>query len=116
VFTASYAALPHLVQLAVTTRRSIDFDFFLLPASIDIARTRGRGPSIPEFLGADYAKAIAMLPEAVCIHRAEPWDQDMVISASAAIAVANGHHQLAEALTNLDNDLIGKLVDLPLLD
>ena len=40
----------------------------------------------------------------------------MVISASAALAVAKGEHRLAEALINLDDDLIGKLVDLTLLD
>jgi hypothetical protein len=39
-----------------------------------------------------------------------------VISAAAALAVAKGQHRLADALVNLDDDLIGKLVDLTLLD
>jgi|SRR5665213_2310797 len=116
VSTASYAALPHIVQMAVATRHPIDFDFFLLPACIDVARTHDRGPPIPDFLRASYGEAIATLTEAVCIHRAERWGQDMLISVSAALAVANGQHRLAEALINLDDDLIGKLVDLTLID
>jgi hypothetical protein len=116
VYTASYAALPHLVQIAVQTAGPIDFGFFLLPASIEVARAGDRGPPVPDFLNASYSDAIALLMEAVNNHRAEPWDQDMVVSASAAIAVSKGHHRLAEALMNLDDDLIGKLVDLTLLD
>jgi hypothetical protein len=116
VFTASYAAVPHLIQMAVTARQPIDFDFFLLPACIDVARNQDKGPSIPLFLRQSYVDGIAMLTEAVCVHRTEDWSQDMVISAAAAIAVGKGHHRLAEALMNLDDDLIRKLVDLTILD
>lgn len=116
VFTASYATLPHLVQMAISAQHPIDFDFFLLPACIDVARAQGRGPPVPAFLHESYIEGIALLVDAVCVHRGEDWNQDTVVSVSAAIAVAKGHHRLAEALINLDDDLIGKLVDMTLLE
>lgn len=109
VYTASYAAVPHLVQIARTTQHPIDFSFFLLPASIEVARHKGRGPEVPPSLAKPYEGAIASLSECVWAHRDEHRDQDMVLSVAAADAVARGHHKIAEALMNLDDDWIEKI-------
>jgi hypothetical protein len=109
VYGASYAAIPHVVRIALSTPRPIDFSFFLLPASVDVARITGRGPEIPAFLVPSYLEAIKLLPECVSVHRAYAWSKDMTISTAAALAVAKGHHLLAEALTNLDDDWISKI-------
>src|SRR6202051_1608870 len=50
VYTASYAALPQIVQIALETPGPIDFDFFMLPACIEVARFSGKGPAVPPFL------------------------------------------------------------------
>lgn len=36
----------------------------------------------------------------------------MSLSAFAALAVSKGHFRVAEAIMNLDDDLIGKLIEL----
>jgi hypothetical protein len=109
VYTASYAAVPHLAQIALTTPRPIDFAFFLLPASIEVARHGGRGPEMPPSLAKPYDEAIASLPECAWAHRKERWSEDMMLSVAAAEAVARGHHKIAEALMNLDDDWIEKI-------
>ncbi len=49
------------------------------------------------------------LPDCMSAHRTESWSQDMTIAATAAVAVAKGHHGLAEAVMNLDQDWISKI-------
>jgi hypothetical protein len=109
VYTASYAAVPHLVRIACATATPIAFSFFLLPASIEVARRAGRGPEVPAEYAEAYRVAIANLGESVSLHRHEPWDQAMLLSAAAAQAVSKGHVDVAEALINLDDDWIGKI-------
>jgi hypothetical protein len=109
VYTASYAAVPDLVQIACETNEPIDFSFFQLPTAIEVARLRGRGPKIPPAYADNYHRAIARLVDAVNLHRNEPWSQPMMLSASAALAIAKGHVDIAEALLNLDDDWIGKI-------
>lgn len=104
VYPASYAAVPHLVRIAIEAPRPVDFSFLLLPACIELARAAGRGPAVPDFLAAAYAHALAALPDAVSAHRHEPWDEAMLKSASAALAVAKGHPRVAEMLVNLDDE------------
>ncbi len=109
VYSATYAAIPHIVEVAISTPGPIDFSFFLLPASVDVARINGRGPELPAFLAAAYEDAIRRLPESVAAHLADGWSQDMTIAAMAAMAVSKGHHALAEAVMNLDQNWITKI-------
>ena len=109
VYTASYAAVPHIVQIASQADGPVDFSFFQLPAAIELARQTGQGPDIPEACVASYHRAIAQLVDVVSLHRHEAWDQAMLLSAAAALAVANGHFDVAEALLNLDADWIAKI-------
>jgi len=111
VYCASYAAIPHIVEIALSKTGPIDFSFLLLPASVDVARVNGRGPETPSFLKAAYDTAIGRLFDCVIAHRKDSWDQDMTIAATAAMAVSKGRHALAEAVMNLDEDLISKIND-----
>lgn len=111
VYTASYAALPHIVWIALNAKGPIAFDFFLLPSSIEVARFNGKGPEIPQFLAEAYQSSIAMLMDCASVHRTDEWDESTVLSVAAAQAVAKGHHHAAEALMNLDEDWITKIND-----
>ncbi|MCJ2182041.1 hypothetical protein MTR62_04890 [Novosphingobium sp. 1949] len=110
VFDASYAAVPHIVAMALAAPDSIDFSFFQLPAAIEVARVAGRGPAVPPDLAPAYARAITGLPDCVARHRHHDWDEATAISALAALAVAKGLPQLAEAIMNLDDDSIARLI------
>ncbi|WP_245293744.1 hypothetical protein [Rhizobium bangladeshense] len=111
VYTASYAAVPHIVRIALTTATPIDFSFYQLPASIEVSRKTGRGPELPADLEEAYRHAIAPLTECVSLHRHEAWDRWTFRSASAAQAVAKGHIDIAEALSNLDDDIIARIIN-----
>jgi hypothetical protein len=112
VHHASYATLPHIVEIACTAREPIDFSFFQLPAAIEIARHSGKGPPVPIDLANAYNDAILRLTECVALHRHEIWDEPTLISAASALAAAKGDHRVAEAIMNLDDDLITRLIEL----
>ena len=109
VYAASYVAVPHIVQIASEAKEPVDFSFFQLPTAIEVARQSGRGPDVPKAYADDYHRAIAQLVENVSLHRNEAWDESMLVSAAAALAVAKGHVNVAEALLNLDADWIAKI-------
>ncbi|ACS57981.1 MULTISPECIES: hypothetical protein [Rhizobium] len=109
VYTASYAAVPHIVRIGLATTAPIDFSFYQLPASIEIARMTGRGPEIPADLEEAYHHAITSMTDCVSLHRHETWSRSTLLSAGAAQAVAKGHIDIAEALLNLDDDIIARI-------
>ena len=117
VYTASYAAVPHIVQIALNTTGPIDFSFFLLPARVEIARQRKRGPEVPQDLEWAYFSALRSLIECASRHAADEWDGDMVLCVLGAIAAAKGQSNVADVLTTLprsaferlDEDLIDRL-------
>ncbi len=109
VYSASYAAVPHLIATAGKTAGPVAFDFFLLPASIEVARINGRGPEMPPSLSDDYFSALTAIMDCVSRHSGEPWSQDMMISVAAAQAVSKRRYALAEAIMTLDDDLIARI-------
>ena len=110
VFHASYAALPHIVAIGCAAPSPVDFGFFLLPAAIEIARASGNGPDVPDDLATSYGLGVAQLAECVAIHRNDEWDAATTTAATCALAVAKGHHRLAQVIMNLDDALIDELI------
>jgi hypothetical protein len=100
VYSASYAAVPHIVKLASETKGPIDFSFFLLPASIEVARNGGQGADLPKEFTIDYLDAIRKLSDAVTKHVHDDWDLPFTKSVCAALAVSKGHVELAERIIN----------------
>lgn len=109
VYTASYAAVPHLVEIAMQARGPIDFSFFLLPAAIEVSRMEGRGPPVPADLDEAYRIAVGRLVDCVARHRHEDWDEATLLSALAALAAAKGNHQVAKMLLIVDATMIARI-------
>jgi len=114
VYTASYAAVPHIVEIGIKTAGAIDSGFFLLPASIEVFRNNGRGPEIPASLANDYFAGLQALHECAFRHTSDEWDSAMAQSVAAALTVAKGQLKLAEAFIRMDDDMIAKIVKLDL--
>jgi hypothetical protein len=110
VYTASYAALPRIVQIAVNASGPVDMSFFLLPACIEIARHTGRGPEIPSFLMESYKSGLVQIMDCVQVHRNEPWDEGTLRAVAAAQAVSKGLHRIAEALVELDDYWVAQVL------
>jgi hypothetical protein len=102
-YTASYAAVPHVVRIALAASGPIDFSFLLFPTSVEIARKTGHAPELPPELADAYLDAIAALVDVVSRHADSSVDEAMLVSAAAARAVVKGDIDVAEALLDPDD-------------
>lgn len=50
VYSASYAAVPHVVRICLGTAGPVDQSFFQFPACVEVARSNGRVACFPELV------------------------------------------------------------------
>lgn len=105
VYTASFAAVPHIVQVLEKDPINADPSFFLLPASIEIGRQVHKHP-IPSFLDEAYYAAIKKLPQLLFATFDRPWDEDFTRVALSVIAAVKGQTSLAEVVLELEPDVL----------
>ena len=102
VYPASFAAVPHVISILAEHRDRACFDFFLLPASIEVARNR-HGVSMPADLEASYHESLQRLPALATAISLRPWDPTLGWSVLAAVAAAKSQHGAAELLLEIDH-------------
>src|SRR5438093_3961133 len=64
VYSASFAAVPHVVNALATAPTGADSSYFAFPARVEICRERSAAPVPPDLLPA-YRQALAQLPTLV---------------------------------------------------
>ncbi len=84
---ASFAAVPHLVRI-YRKRRAIDWNGYALIAIIELARARGSNPDVPEWLRAEYFKAIQELAETGTTEILRTSDPDTARAILSILAIA----------------------------
>jgi len=102
VYSASYAAVPHLVAIAKLPAFQRRYDPLLLAASIELARLEKRGPPIPEDLAHDYQQAVVEARRLAETGLRNAWDDDSRLAFAGSAAALRG--DAAEARTILDSD------------
>lgn len=110
VYTASYAALPHLVRVMVSQPERVPMTLLLLVACIEIARQKGQGPAIPVTLESSYQSALEQIPEIIGSLSRNRWNHWFCGAALSAIAASKGFHRLAEAILELDAETIEEVL------
>jgi len=110
VYSASFAAVPHIVRIAGSDPKRATSSFFQLPACIEIARKKN-GVDLPEDLREPYFAALSQLPSIVGSASAGNWDSGMLQSALAAIAVVKGTPEVAEAVLELNPETATKFME-----
>ena len=99
--TASYAAVPHLLEFARRSPR-LDWNVFGLIAVIELERPSN--PSVPAFLAAGYFRAIKELPAVVGSHPQQEWDEILTRHIVCCIALARGQRVLARVYLEMGLD------------
>jgi hypothetical protein len=102
VYTASFAAVPHVVRFLATAPAAASFVYFQFPAWVEICRQR-HGLTVPDDLSSDYFTALKTLGSLVCAASSRDWDHDFLVCALAAMAVSKGFPLVAEAVQELDD-------------
>ena len=102
VYTASYAALPHLVAFAERHPPADRARALHLVAAIDVGRQGAAAPAVPAELAAAYARAMDRVPGGIAAAAGEPWDADTVQILCGALAVAKWHPRFGSAALRLE--------------
>ena len=110
VYSASFAAVPHVVRVLASATDRAGSDYFHFPAWVEICRQR-TGEPIPEDLRDAYTSALAQLPGLAAVAAARPWDEAMLRSVLAAIAVTKGSAEVAEAVLELTSEVAREFLE-----
>ena len=109
VYSASFAAVPHIVDALASAPMKADHSYFQFPAWVEICRAKNQ-TEIPQDLRASYAEALARLPSLVAAASDKSWEPGFLACALAAMAVAKGQPAMAEAALELTPEVAGEFM------
>jgi hypothetical protein len=110
VYSASFAAVPHVVKALAADPARADSAYFHFPAWVEICRCK-KSVAVPEELASAYFEALSQLPTLVAAAAARPWDASFLLCALSAIAVAKNQPVVAEAALELSPDVAEEFME-----
>ncbi|PFH11604.1 hypothetical protein BCF11_4056 [Collimonas sp. PA-H2] len=109
VYSASFAAVPHVVHALASAPLKADSTYFQFPAWVEICRAK-HGMTVPEDLAASYLESLSRLPAIVAAAAGREWDSAFLSCALSAIAASKGQYIVAEALQELSPEIAGEFM------
>lgn len=110
VYSASFAAVPHVINALSKEPERACFDYFQFPAWVEICR-HNNNTKVPDELLSAYLGALSKLPSLVAAASVNEWDEGFLRCALAALAVAKGSPLLAEAVLELSPDVLSDFTE-----
>lgn len=111
VYSASFAAVPHVIEAIASAPERVSDVYFHFPAWIEICRHKN-GVDVPDELAACYFDALKRVPALVAGAVEKQWSVAFTGCALSATAAAKGQHDLAEALLELtSSDTVSEFLE-----
>lgn len=104
VYSASFAAVPHVIRALKQAPAKADFCYFQFPAWVEVCRQK-QSVEIPKELETDYFAALSELPSLVAAAAEREWDFNFLCCALSAIAAAKGFGSVAEAVQEINPEV-----------
>lgn len=104
VYSAAYAAVPHLTRLGLLTSGQARRPFIELVAHIEGCRQLNQNyvAPIPGDLEQDYFAAVAQIPQLIADSAEVEWDAETALIYAGAILIAKDHAHLGMTVTQLE--------------
>jgi hypothetical protein len=102
VYTASYAAVPHIIHLALKRPVCERFDFILMSAKIEAMRHRKASPRAPRDLKCSYEDVIRSAYTLVKSSLNHSWSEEECRRNLGALVVFRANPALANMLLDFD--------------
>ena len=106
IYSASYSAVPAIISLIEDAPNKVNYNYFLLPVCIEIARLKGNGPELSKDIETSYINAIQTM--ANLTGKIEAIDETMASVLAATTAVRHGYAELAETILELTPDMLAE--------
>lgn len=110
VYSASFAAVPHVVRALAIDPARADASYVQFPAWVEICRQR-KQVTVPDDLQQAYSSALQELPALVAKAAGRDWNSGFLCCALAAVAAAKGHADVAEVVLELDTDVAREFME-----
>jgi hypothetical protein len=110
IYSASFAAVPHVVAALESSPATAHFTYLQFPAWVEICRAKNEIP-VPEDLAPAYFAALSRLPSLVAAASLREWDEDFLACALSAIAVAKNQPAVAEASLELSAEVAAEFLE-----
>ena len=110
VYSASFAAVPHVVNALASAPSKADHSYFQFPAWVEICRVKN-DVEIPEDLRSHYFEALSQLPGLVAGVSDRPWEPAFLACTLAAVAAAKGQPAVAEAILELTPEVAQEFLE-----
>jgi hypothetical protein len=110
VYTASFAAVPYVIQALATSPLTADSSYFQFPAVVEAGRQATQLP-IPDDLKDAYFAALALLPSLVAQASIREWDEDFLACALSAVAASKGFSDVAEAMLEMTPEVAKEFLE-----
>lgn len=110
VYSASFAAVPHVIEVLASAPLRADFSYFQFPAWVEVCRAK-KCVHVPEDIAPAYFKSLSRLPELVAAASARQWDEGLLRCALSAVAAAKGQPAIAEAVLELSPEVAGEFME-----
>jgi hypothetical protein len=107
VYSASFAAVPHVIRFLSIAPAKAPEDYFHFPTWVEICRHR-KNISVPSDLLHEYTEALARMPKLVCTANGGHWSDSFSLCALSAIAVGKNSPEVAAAILELTPDVLGE--------
>lgn len=109
VCSASFAAVPHVIDALASDPLSADSSCFQFPAWVEICRVKN-SIAVPEDLAPAYFESLSRLPALVAAAASRQWDEGFLRCALSAIAAAKGQQAIAEAVLELSPEVASEFM------
>jgi hypothetical protein len=110
IYSASFAAVPHIIHALKKAPAKADFTYFQFPAWVEVCRQK-KSVEIPADLKADYFAALSELPSLVAAAAEREWDSNFLCCAISAIAAAKGFGSVAEAVQEINPEVAEEFME-----
>lgn len=110
VYSASFAAVPHVVRILAMDPLAADPTYFQFPAIVEAWR-QNKHVTVPADLEDDYSAALSRLPSLIAQAATRHWDQDFLACALAALAAAKGYGNVAEAVIEMNPEVADEFME-----
>jgi hypothetical protein len=105
VYSATYAAMPHIIEVASRKGDRERFDCLNFVGYAEACRHRAGAPPIPADLKDDYLSAIDAAPEIFLACLKQKWDEEETKTLLGGFAAIKGYPKLGDVIIRLDSTL-----------
>lgn len=103
VYSASFAAVPHVIAALSKSPSTAHESYFHFPAWVEICRAK-QAIEVPRELHEPYFSSLSQLPQLAASAALKSWERGFLTCALAASAAAKGHHAVAEAILEMADE------------